>query len=249
MNWKFKQKTLMTALLASSFCFSPAMSSLWVQAQESLNHQPEPQQYQAVVPPVTDNPGRRESAGIRGNCLPPNQSLTVIIPENQVTLTTSPYPSLFFYLPKTEATEAIFILYDENDREIYKSIFKVADISGLLKVSIPENFMSPTLELEKNYFWQFALLCDPNNPSKAPLVDGWVQRVNLNQETLTKLESASETEKVQIYAEAGIWQDALTRLANLRQQDPNNLFLESQWNQLLENIGLSRIAQEPIVAP
>jgi hypothetical protein len=238
----------MTALLASSFCFIPA-SMIWVQAQESANDRQPDRQDQAVVPPVTDNPGRRESAGIRGNCLPPNQSLTVIIPENQVTLTTSTYPSLFFYLPKTDAKEAIFILSDENDREIYKSIFRVADISGLLKVSIPDNFISPTLELDQNYFWQFALICDPKNPSKNPLVDGWVQRVSLNEATLNQLESASEIKKVNIYDEAGIWQDALTTLANLRQQDPDNLFLESQWNQLLEKIGLARIAQEPIVNP
>jgi hypothetical protein len=213
-----------------------------VRAQESGNRQ-----IQAVVPPIGENPGRRESAGIRGNCLPKDALLTAIVPERQVTLTASLYPSLFFYVPETASQEAIFILYDENDREVYKSIFNVAEMSGLLKVSIPDAFTSPRLEVGKNYFWQFSLLCDPDNPSKDPLVEGWVQRVSLNPDILTQLESASELQKVEIYQDAGIWQEALTTLANLRQQEPDNWFLEDRWNELLDNIGLSQIAQQPII--
>lgn len=245
MNWKPNKTTLLRTCLASLLCLSPVIPTGLVHAQELSENR----QIQAVVPPVGENPGRRESAGIRGNCLPKESSLTAIVPEQQVTLTTSVYPSLFFYLPKTASQEAIFILYDESDREIYKSVFNVAEMSGLLKFSIPDSFTSPQLEVGKNYFWQFALICDPDNPSKSPLVEGWVQRVPLNADMSAQLESASELQKVGLYADAGIWQEALTTLANLRQQEPNNLSLEDRWNELLNNIGLSKIAQQPIIEP
>ena len=245
MNWKPKKTTLSRICLASLLCLSSIVPSMFVQAQEVSENR----QIQAVVPPVGENPGRRESAGVRGNCLPRDAALTAIVPEQQVTLTTSVHPALFFYLPKTASKEALFILYDENDREIYKSIFSVAEMSGLLKVSVPDTVTSPRLEVGKNYFWQFALLCNPDEPSLSPLVEGWVQRVALNSDILTELESASASRKVEIYADAGIWQEALTTLASLRQQEPNNLSLEAQWNQLLDSIGLSKIAQEPTIEP
>lgn len=243
MNWQPNKTALIRTCLASLLCLSPVMSSIFVQAQEASGGR----QIQAVVPPVGENPGRRESAGIRGNCLPKDASLTAIVPEQQVTLTASVYPSLFFYVPKTASQEAIFILYDENDREIYKSIFEVAETSGVIKVSIPDFFTSPRLEMGKNYFWQFALLCSNDEPSTYPLVEGWLQRVPLNADILAELESASEYQQVDLYADAGIWQEALTTLANLRQQEPDNLSLENQWNELLNNIGLSKIAQEPMI--
>lgn len=245
MNWNLNQTTLLKTCLLSCLCLSPALSLSLVQAQETIPHG----EIQAVIPSVGENPGRRESAGVRGACLPPNQALTVLIPENQVTLTTSLYPTLFFYLPATQAQEALFILYDENEREIYRSIFSIKEMSGLLKLSIPDGFTSPKLEEGKNYYWQFSMFCDPNNPSLDPFVDGWVQRVPLTEDISNNLATASDSEKVDIYTAAGIWQDALTTLADLRQNNPNNQNLAAQWNQLLENIGLEKIAQEPIIQP
>ena len=91
------------------------------------------------------------------------------------------------------------------------------------------------------------MFCDPKNPSLDPFVDGWVQRVSLTEDISNNLATASDSEKVDIYAAAGIWQDALTTLADLRQNNPNDRNLENQWNQLLENIGLEKIAQEPMI--
>ena len=245
MNWKPDRTAMLRTCLVSLLCLSPAISSMFVQAHES----PYLRKYKAEVPPVEENPGRRESAGIRGDCLPRNQKLTVLVPENQVTLTTSPYPTFFFYVPTSEAEEAIFVLFDDNDREIYKSIIKVSEMSGLLKVSIPDILNSPNLEPGKNYLWQFYLICNPTDDSKNPFVEGLVQRVPLSVDISTELESASESQKVDIYADAGIWQEALTTLSDLRQANPNNLFLEKKWNELLENIGLEQLAQEPMIEP
>lgn len=243
MNWKLNKTTLLKTFFLSLLCLHPALSLPLVQAQEMTSGR----ELQAVIPPVGENPGRRESAGVRGACLPPNQSLTVLVPENQVTLTTSLYPTFFFYLPATKAQEALFVLYDENEREIYKSISSIKEMSGLLELSIPDKVTSPKLEPGKNYYWQFSLFCDPKNPSLDPFVDGWVQRVSLTEDISNNLATASDSEKVDIYAAAGIWQDALTTLADLRQNNPNDRNLENQWNQLLENIGLEKIAQEPMI--
>lgn len=243
MNWKLNKTTLLKTCVISFLCLHPSLYLPLVQAQEMTSVR----ELQAVIPPIGENPGRRESAGVRGACLPPNQSLTVLIPENQVTLTTSLYPTFFFYLPETKAQEALFILYDENEREIYRSIFSIKEMSGLLKLSIPDAVTSPKLAPGKNYYWQFSMFCDPQNPSLDPFVDGWVQRVPLTQDISNNLARASDSEKVDIYAAAGIWQDALTTLADLRQNNPSDRNLAAQWNQLLENIGLEKIAQEPMI--
>jgi hypothetical protein len=243
MNWQLNKTTLLKTFFLSLLCLNPALSLPLVQAQEMNSGR----ELQAVIPPIGENPGRRESAGVRGACLPPHESLTVLIPENQVTLTTSLYPTFFFYLPATKAQEALFILYDENDREIYRSIFTIKEMSGLLKLTIPDGITSPKLESGKNYYWQFSMLCDPKNASLDPYVDGWVQRVTLTEDISNNLARASDSEKVDIYATAGIWQDALTTLADLRQNNPSDRNLADQWNELLQNIGLEKIAQEPLI--
>jgi hypothetical protein len=61
-----------------------------------------------------------------------------------------------------------------------------------------------------------------------------------------QLATATPEEQPQIYAQAGIWYEALATLVKLRQDQPQNPALISQWETLLASVGLEQIADQPI---
>lgn len=75
-----------------------------------------------------------------------------------------------------------------------------------------------------------------------------VQRVNLSPAVAQQLQTAQPRQKVAIYAENGIWHEAINTLAELRQQNPQDVSLQTQWKDLLEEIGLGDISGVAIVS-
>jgi hypothetical protein len=49
-----------------------------------------------------------------------------------------------------------------------------------------------------------------------------------------------------LYAENGIWHDALTQLAQLRRSHPQAKNFRNDWQKLLTDIGLEELANKPI---
>jgi hypothetical protein len=169
------------------------------------------------------------------------------VPENKRGRTVSDYPTFFFYLPQPNAELAEFILEDENGNLIYGQALTIKNLSGVIGVSIPANTNVPPLEVGKNYTWVFSLVCDPEDRSADKAERGTVRRVELSADILGELENADPRRKTFIYAENGIWQDALGNLAAARRANPNDPVFKSDWKSLLESVELGSIAAEPIV--
>ena len=220
------------------------------------------------APRVTDGPGSTESGGprfiqptedidgpptgrvrtVRGGCGSSNQvSLTALVPKNKIGRTVSEYPTFFFYLPDTEAELAEFMLEDESGNKIYQQDLTIKNLSGVIGVSIPANTNVPPLEVGKNYTWKFTVVCDAQDRSSDQLESGIVRRVELSPDILRQLENADPRQKTFIYAENGIWQDALGTLAAARRANPNDPDLAADWESLLGSVELGEIAAKPIV--
>ena len=201
------------------------------------------------VPPIEDiGLPTRQGGSLRGGCASSNQlSLTALVPENKVGLTVSDYPTFFFYLPQTEAELAEFILEDQSGNQIYKQTLTISNLSGAIGISIPANKNVPPLEVGKSYRWNFTVICNAQDRSADVWETGIVQRVQLSADILRQLEKADPRQKTVIYAENGIWQDALSTLAAARRANPNDAGLTADWESLLDSVTLGKIAREPIV--
>jgi hypothetical protein len=175
------------------------------------------------------------------------RELTALVPISQIGRTVSEYPVFFFYLPQTDAEVAEFTLQDENGNLIYEQDLTIKNLSGVIGVSIPANKNVPPLEAGKNYRWYIALICDPDDRSADAVAIGIVRRVELSAEILRKLENADPRQKTVIYAENGIWQDALSNLAAVRRANPNEPAIQSDWESLLGSVELGEIAAKPLV--
>jgi len=185
---------------------------------------------------------------VRGKCGDlPQVNFTALVPENKIGRTVSDYPTFFFYLPQPNAELAEFILEDENGNQIYEQALTIKNLSGVIGVSIPANTNLPPLEVGKNYIWKFSLVCDPEDRASDKLESGVVRRVELSADILGELEKADPRGKTFIYAENGIWQEALSNLAVARRANPNDPVLKTDWESLLDSVSLRAIAQEPIL--
>src|SRR4028119_1381058 len=199
-------------------------------------------------PPTGLSPGNAKPPVVRGKCEKfPQASFTALVPENKIGRTVSDYPTFFFYLPQPNAELAEFILEDENGNLIYEQALTIKNLSGVIGVSIPANTNVPPLEVGKKYTWVFSLVCNPEDRSADKVEKGVVRRVELSADILGELENADPRRKTFIYAENGIWQDALSNLAAARRANPNDPVFQTDWESLLDSVTLGSIAKEPIV--
>ena len=196
--------------------------------------------------------GRRDGGASRGNC-PEYGDLAALVPITEGRVwgqTTAAQPTLWFYLPSavTPETPIELIVQDADDNTLYEARLAVALDAGTMAIALPETV---TLPIGESHYWTMALFCDPQRPSSSVFVSGAIERVDVAAlEPLTK-ETARSLPQAETYAEAGIWYDALTVLAELQQTNgssPNESNLESQtaWAALLEQVGLAQIAIEPV---
>lgn len=206
-------------------------------------------------PPNRGTPPGKEGTGSRGDCIyqqdkPP---LTHLVGGNQSHLTVKDYPTIWVYLPYTaqEATSGEFSLQD-GDIEVYRDRLKLPTKSGIVGITLPSTI--PALTVGKEYRWYFDINCSrnvsaDNSPTPAS-VTGVVQRKLISVELERDLKTAkTPLEKIFVYAKHDIWYEAITELAQLRLNEPNNSMFKKVWVELLnsEKFSLGKISQEPIV--
>ncbi|MEH1941802.1 MAG: DUF928 domain-containing protein [Nostoc sp.] len=216
---------------------------------------------QPSLPPGPPPGGRIRGGAKRGpGCPLKKPDLTALVhfteEANSVTnvwgQTTVERPSWFFYVPYTKDLpyEVEFVLKEDPDSKDSKEIFQKAialpDKPGIIRISLPTTV--PPLALDKQYRWFFTINCDKQNYSPWTYVEGVIKRVELNPATVKELQTTELLKRYTIYAQNGIWYDALTTLAQLRQKNPKDAALQVEWRNLLSSIHLDDIAAEPILS-
>ncbi|WP_236506240.1 DUF928 domain-containing protein [Tychonema sp. BBK16] len=199
---------------------------------------------------LSPNLGSPSQPTTRGGCTinkdQNNKDLIPLLPQSKIGQTISEYPIFFLYLPETEAKVAEFVLQDDKGKQIYQTTLKLKKSSGVIGVSIPTNQNISPLQIEKNYTWSVSLICDPDDRSKDVFEKGTVRRVEVSADIRRQLQKADPRLKAVIYAQTGIWQDALSTLVAARRANPNDPDLAADWKILLDSVNLNEIVPEPI---
>lgn len=205
-------------------------------------------------------------AGTRGGCPRVEKPLTALVPKlkkatgdtqssriaktispSNLGLTTDERPTLWFYVPYslTPSRRIEFVLQDENGNDVYETSLTKSDISpGVVGLQLPST--APALKVNQVYRWYFLVYCDPKQPEALVFVEGLVKRVPLSSSLESQVAQATPEQKSTLYAEAGMWHEAVTSLAKLRRNNPENAALKDEWVNLLKSMNLDAIAQEPI---
>lgn len=182
--------------------------------------------------PDISAPGNRESGSTRStSCIAADENLIALMPESNYGLTEQAYPTVYFYLPATTAEHLKFVLLNETTNElVYEGRFKVDSSGGIASISLPDNGIQQPLVVGEAYVWYVAVMCNPADPSADAVTEGQIARV----EPLAVATEATEAELPAVYAEAGLWYDALAASAMLKQEADST----TDWNALLNAVEL-----------
>jgi hypothetical protein len=226
----------------------PLASVAWAgQPGESNRQGVEPQSHLVVVaanqpvyePPLRSAPGGRVGGSTRGIKVMP--LLSVLAPDH-TGLTIQEQPSLFWYLAGATTYPVELTITDERTAQplfetqltgpIQPGVqrFRLADYGVQLAQDVP-------------YRWSVGLVVDPTNPARDNVASGTVERVALQKALRTKLARAGKAQAPSIYAQAGLWYDALAASSDLVDAAPNDAGLRQQRNSLLEQVGLRQVAE------
>ena len=193
--------------------------------------------------------GNLEGGIARGNCDldgVKKLQMKVLLPNTNIGLTTAERPTFFVQISQTSVKEAKFILLnDKGDTIIYDQNFPLTKTGGIISVTLPAN--GEALEVGKEYRWELAVLCDPDDQSGNPRIQGAIQRIQPSQQLANDLAKVSVRDRVDLYANEGFWYDTLKTLADLRLANPNDPTLATDWKELLDYAGLSTIDREPLL--
>ncbi len=88
------------------------------------------------------------------------------------------------------------------------------------------------------YRWSVAVVMDPENRSQDVVVNGIIQRVEPTPELTADLAKAAESDKAAVYAEHGIWYDALQTISEQLVKSPHDQALLDQRASLLKQVGI-----------
>lgn len=197
-------------------------------------------------------PRRAIGGGTRGpvqveapSCVATGSYLTVLSPQNNVVTTVSAEPTLFWYIPKTQAKFADFIVYDEQGQAVYQTALALKGIPGVVQLSLPRTV---GLEIGQEYDWKLVLRCNSENEEENLAVGGTIKRTVLTSRQKAQLAEAKQPLKqAEVYAEAGVWQETISIIAQLRHDRPRDRSIDVAWKELLESVDLRDIVNQPLV--
>jgi Domain of Unknown Function (DUF928) len=174
-----------------------------------------------------------------------NKSVKAVMPASNIGLTVTSHPSIFVYVPRTNAQNGFFSIQDEESNYYYQTSIPLPKQSGVIEVVFPDQ--APALEVGKNYKWSLAMICSQYLEPDSPFVTGWIRRVEPNKAISHISPSQVSLDMLNKLAADGIWYDAVSTMAKLRKLHPNNRNLVVSWQRLLEHSELNAIAQEPLL--
>lgn len=175
--------------------------------------------------------------------------LMALIPKSNIGITVAKYPAFLFYIPDANlelVKKAYLVLTNKKDEVIYKKIVQLKSPDRIVSIDFTDSPDLPPLKVGESYYWHFMVIFDEHDASDSAHVAGWIKRVSLDSKLQHELDTALPQEKPAIYANNGFWHDALTSLAKLRCSYPNDATFSSDWESLLQQVGLSVIAIKPL---
>jgi hypothetical protein len=164
-------------------------------------------------------------------------TVEVLVPEH-VALTTEARPLLYWYQskPSTVAFE-VSVTEPKNPKPLMLLQTSKATSAGVHSFRVTKD-LKPSV----TYRWSVALVVDPQNRSSDIVANGVIKRIAPAPDLAAKLGQAADPDKPALYAQSGIWYDALESLSIQIKKSPNDDSLKQERADLLKQVGLENVA-------
>ncbi|NEQ98435.1 MAG: DUF928 domain-containing protein [Cyanothece sp. SIO2G6] len=168
--------------------------------------------------------------------------------ETPVDQTALAHPTILVRVPDSPGATLTFTLQDEAaTTELYMTQFELTGAEkGIVGIQIPAT--AAPLEVGQTYAWQALLSssCGPNLGDFRISIGSSLERVELDGQ-LEAIEQAPMSDRLAMYAEAGIWQETVSTLAALRLENPDDVAMNEAWSSLMQLVELGELAADPIL--
>ncbi len=190
-------------------------------------------------PPMRGAPVARIGGGTRG-IGDTTLELAVLAPDH-TGLTTKEQPTLYWYVsePVPARLEVTVINDDAIDPALEETVATPGH-AGFQKIDLAKT--GTRLEPGLEYRWFVSVVADPGQRSNDIVASGTIKRITPEGTLKSRIAGADERALVSIYAEEGVWYDAIDGLSRMIEKSPDNADLREQRAVLLEQVGLQTAA-------
>ena len=190
-------------------------------------------------PPVRGAPASRVGGGHRGSADVTGE-LAVLAPDH-TGLTTRSQPTLYWYL--SEPANARLDVTVTNDGQIdplLEQVIGIPKTAGIQSLDLAK--VGASLKPGVEYRWFVSLTPDESQRSNDVVASGTIEYVVPDAGLESRTARADELTLARIYAEDGIWYDAIDSISRAIEENPGNASLHAQRAALLEQAGLKSAA-------
>jgi hypothetical protein len=221
--------------IGSKVCCSLAALTLatpmWVLAADSGGP--------VYVPPKRGAPGGRVGGGTRGTQR--DVFLLSVLAPDHSGLTISEQPSLYWFISGPTSLPVELTVTDrDSGQPILETRLQVPIQPGVHRVRLADHNIR--LKPGTTYQWFVTVIPDSDRRSKDILAGGAIERVDVPDALKAKLTTANKSELFSVYAEAGLWYDAVAAISDMIEAAPQDQGLRKQRTALLSQVGLTGIS-------
>jgi hypothetical protein len=197
-------------------------------------------------PPKVGKPARSVGGGSRGpgDGFP---ALYALVPSH-VGQTASSQPSLFWYVddaPVPGARMEFTLLDEDGVKPLVEASLEGPKRAGIQRIRLSDYGVQ--LKPGTEYEWSVALIPDPKERAKDIVATGWIDRVERSGALNARLASEGSARSVYVFADEGLWYDALTALGDQMERNSGDPDLVKIRASLLAQVGLDAVATAPVL--
>jgi len=171
--------------------------------------------------------------------------MIAVLTPKEIGLTIKVQPTLYWFAsrPISQPTNLIVEEQGEHERPVVPIVnYRIPGgiAAGIHPISLER--LGVKLEPDKNYAWSVEVVLDPDRPSKNLVATGGLQPIAPSEALRTRLRSSKSEEHPALYAEAGIWYEALSALSDLIAAHPRDPIWRQERSGLLQQVDLPEAA-------
>jgi hypothetical protein len=193
-------------------------------------------------PPLRGAPGGRVGGGTRGPRGTPARDIFVlaVLAPDHTGLTVTEQPSLFWFISAPTSLPVELTISDPRSTEpLLETRLPAAVEPGVHRARLAD--FGVRLEPGVPYQWSVTVVPDPARRSRDILASGTIERIEPSHDLQSVRATAPNLDLVRIYAENGIWYDAIETVSELVESNPADQTARSYRAALLQQAGLSEV--------
>jgi len=191
-------------------------------------------------PPLLGAPGGRVGGGTRG----PARDMFILsaLAPNHTGLTAVDQPTLYWFISNvTQYPVEVTVVDPQGGDPLLETRVPSPSQPGVQRIRLAD--FGVRLKPGVPYRWFVAVVPDPARRSKDILAGGTIERVDPSEELKKKMAQAGKADLPFLYAEAGLWYDALAALSELIEAAPQDSAPRKQRAAMLVQVGLPEIGE------